>query len=143
MPRRGADDPEIDVAAVIAEVTASFERYEEALVANDLTVLDELFWQDPRTVRVGIDDRQDGFEAIRAFRRARGRQTPPRNLRHTAVVSFDDRTAVVTTTFEPTDGSPAGRQSQTWVRFAEGWRIVAAHVSSAASANVKATDLEP
>jgi len=142
MPRRGADDPEIDVAAVMAEVTASFERYEEALVANDLTVLDELFWRDPRTVRVGLDDRQDGFEAISAFRRARLRQTPPRNLRDTRIVTFDERTAVVTTTFLPTDGSAPGRQSQTWIRFAAGWRIVAAHVSSGASANVQATDAE-
>jgi len=143
MPHRGADDPEIDMAAVVAEVTAVFERYEAALVANDLPVLDELFWRDPRTVRVGIDDRQDGFAAISAFRGAKVRQTPPRSLCDTVVVTFDDRTAVVTTTFLPTDGSPPGRQSQTWICFAEGWRVVAAHVSSAASANVQPTDPEP
>jgi len=139
---RGAADPGIDLAGVVAEVRATFDRYEEALVRNDLAVLDELFWRDPRTVRVGIDDRQDGFAAISAFRRAKPRQTPPRRLRDTVIVTFGEGTAVVTTTFVPTDGSPEGRQTQTWVRFAGGWRVVAAHVSIPATANVQATDSE-
>lgn len=122
-------DPEVDLPGAVAEVTVAFERYEAALVANDRAVLDELMWLDPRLVRVGIDDRQDGFAEVAAFRRAQDRQTPPRTLCHTAVVTFGDATAVVTTAFVPTDGSHPGRQSQTWVRFAAGWRIVAAHVS--------------
>lgn len=131
-------DPEVDEAPARQELTETFARYEAALVANDVAVLDELFWADARTVRVGIDERQDGFEAISAFRRAQRRQTPPRQLRDTVIVTFDRCAAVVTTTFVPDDGSAPGRQSQTWVRFAAGWRIVAAHVSVAASGSQKA-----
>jgi hypothetical protein len=116
--------------AVVAAVSAAFERYELALLDNDLDALDTFMWRDPRLVRVGIDDRQDGFDAVSEFRRSQARQTPPRRLRDTAVVTFGDHTAVVTTAFIPTDGSAGGRQSQTWVRMAEGWRIVAAHVSA-------------
>jgi len=130
----------VNKPAVIASVVAAFERYEAALLSNDLDVLDRLMWRDPRVVRVGIDDRQDGFAAISAFRRSLPRQAPPRVLRDTAVVTFDDHTAVITTTFVPTDGSPWGRQSQTWVRMAEGWRIVAAHVSAPMSASRQALD---
>ena len=127
---------------VVSAVTAAFERYERALLENDLDALDAFMWRDLRLVRVGIDDRQDGFDAVSAFRRAQARQTPPRRLRDTAVVTFDDHTAVVTTTFVPTDGSGCGRQSQTWVRMAEGWRIVAAHVSAPLSSERKPLDPE-
>jgi ketosteroid isomerase-like protein len=120
--------------AAVDSLAAAFERYEAALVANDLDRIDGFMWEDERLVRVGVDDRQDGFAAVQAFRRAQVRQTPPRRLCDTAVVTFGDHTAVVTTAFVPTDGSPAGRQSQTWVRMADGWRIVAAHVSWPASA---------
>jgi hypothetical protein len=122
------DDP-----SVVAEVLAVFDRYEAALLANDVDALDEMFWRDERTVRVGVDDRQDGFVAIAAFRRGQPRQTPPRTLANTVIVTFGRDAAVVTTEFLPTDGSLGGRQSQTWVRFAEGWRVVAAHVSYPAS----------
>ena len=125
---------------VVSEVAAVFARYEAALVGNDLDALDGFMWRDPRVVRVGIDDRQDGFDAIRAFRRSQSMQTPARVLSDTAVVTFDDHTAVVTTTFVPVDGSPAGRQSQTWVRMPDGWRIVAAHVSWPASASRQVLD---
>ena len=119
--------------AVVADVGAAFARYEQALVANDLATLDDLFWHDERTVRIGLDDRQDGFSAVRAFRRSQARQTPPRTLCDTSILTFGDDVAIVTTGFVPTDGSPEGRQSQTWIRFADGWRVVAAHVSLAAS----------
>lgn len=140
--RRTAErpDPDVDLPGPLAEVTAAFERYEAALVANDVDVLDELMWPDPRLVRVGLDDRQDGFADVAAFRRAQARQTPTRTLRHTAVVTFGDGTAVVTTAFVPTDRSRPGRQSQTWVRFAAGWRIVAAHVSLGAAAGPPPSD---
>jgi hypothetical protein len=143
MVRPGPEDPEVDLAPAVEEITATFQRYEAALLANDLGVLDELFWHDPRTVRVGIDDRQDGFAAISSFRRGQSRQTPPRRLEDTVIVSFDERAAVVTTTFVPTDGSPKGRQTQTWIRFERGWRIVAAHVSWSASAGVQPADPKP
>lgn len=122
-------DPDVDLPGTVGGVSAAFERYESALLANDLVALDELMWPDPRLVRVGLDDRQDGFAAVSAFRREQARQTPPRTLHDTAVVTFGADCAAITTTFVPADGSPAGRQSQTWVRFAAGWRIVAAHVS--------------
>ena len=125
------------------EVRAVFEQYEAALLANDLDALDALFWQDDRTVRVGLDDRQDGFDAVRAFRRAQSRQTPPRVLRNTSILTFGRDTAVITTDFVPTDGSPPGRQSQTWVRFPAGWRIVAAHVSLSVSASRQSNDPGP
>ena len=135
-------DPVIDTSSAVAEVTATFERYEAALTAGELAVLDELFWHDDRAVRVGIDDRQDGFAAIHAFRRGLDGQAPRRRLQDTVIATFGDATAVVTTAFVPLDGSPAGRQSQTWVRFRDGWRIVAAHVSWPASAIVQTPDPE-
>jgi hypothetical protein len=137
------DGPSVNEPAVVASVLATFERYEAALLANDLDALDHFMWRDPRVVRVGIDDRQDGFAAISAFRRSLARQTPPRVLRDTVVVVFGDDTAVVTTAFVPSDGSPEGRQSQTWVRMPEGWRIVAAHVSTAMSSARQAIDPNP
>jgi hypothetical protein len=134
------DPTRVNDLGAVASVRAAFEQYEAALLANDVDALDGFMWQDPRVVRVGLDDRQDGFAAISAFRRSQAGQTPPRVLRDTAIVTFDDRTAVITTTFVPTDGSPEGRQSQTWVRMAEGWRIVAAHVSTAMSARRQGPD---
>jgi hypothetical protein len=115
---------------VVDEVRAVFLRYEAALVANDLDVLDELFWASPHTERVGLADRQHGSAEVSAHRRSLPRQTPPRTLRDLVITTFDDHTAVVTTEFVPEDGgTPIGRQSQTWIRFPEGWRVVAAHVS--------------
>ena len=105
-----------------------FERYEAALTANDLDVLDELFWHSEHTERIGYGDRQHGFTEVQVFRRALERQTAPRRLQDLVITTFDDHTAVVTTEFV-TDDDRIGRQSQTWVRFAEGWRVVAAHVS--------------
>jgi hypothetical protein len=126
---------DVNEAAVVAEVRATFERYEKALVANDVDTLDELFWQSPLTVRYGLADVQHGFEEVSAFRRGLVRQTAPRELRNTVIRAFGPDTAVVFTEFVPesTATAPreggAGRQSQTWVRFSEGWRVVAAHVS--------------
>jgi hypothetical protein len=120
---------------VVAEVRAVFMRYESALVANDLDVLDELFWDSPNTERFGLADRQHGSADVSAHRRALPRQTPPRALRDLVITTFGDHTAVVSTEFVPDDGdSPTGRQSQTWIRFPEGWRVVAAHVSWPAEA---------
>ncbi len=121
---------EVNRPEVVDDVRATFERYERALVANDLGVLDELFWDDPAVERVGLDDRQHGAAEVRAHRSGLARQTPPRSLRDTVITTFGDDIAVVTTEFVPHDDAlPAGRQSQTWVRFAAGWRVVAAHVS--------------
>lgn len=121
--------PTLDRPDVLAEVTAAFERYEAALRAADVATLVELFWDDPRCVRYGVADRQYGGAAVEAWRRANPGVPPGRTLSGTVVLTVDDRTAVVSTLFGY-PGSPAeGRQTQTWVRFPEGWRIVAAHVS--------------
>jgi hypothetical protein len=120
---------EIDRPDVVAGVAQVFARYETALVANDLAVLDELFWEDERTVRVGFDATQVGHAAVVADRRARDRQTLPRRLRLVAITTFGPAMATVTAEFVPDGSDAVGRQSQTWVRFEEGWRVVSAHVS--------------
>ena len=94
-----------------------------------MAILTELFWDDPRCVRFGVADRQQGGAEIAAWRAAHPSVPAGRRLYDTRVLAVDDRTAVVTTLFGYPDQPVEGRQSQTWVRLAEGWRIVAAHVS--------------
>ena len=122
----------LDRPEVVASVRAAFDRYERALVAGDVAVLTELFWDDDRCVRFGVADRQQGAAEIAAWRAAHPSVPPGRWLRDTRVLAIDDRTAVVMTLFGYPDGAVEGRQSQTWVRLAAGWRIVAAHVSEVA-----------
>ena len=121
---------DIDLSDVLAEVTAQFQRYEKALVSNDVAVLDELFRNDPRTLRYGIAENLYGYEAIMAFRSARSPVGLMRRTDKTVITSYGRDTAVASTQFYR-DNAPGrvGRQMQTWVRFAEGWKIVAAHVS--------------
>ena len=120
---------ELDRPEVVADVLAAFHRYEQALVDGDLAVLTELFWDDPRCVRFGVADRQRGAAQITAWRHRHPTVPPGRRLFDTRVLAVDQHTAVVTTLFGYPDGAVEGRQSQTWVRFAPGWRVVAAHVS--------------
>jgi hypothetical protein len=121
---------EIDLPDVLAEVTAQFARYEQALVSNDVTVLDELFRKDSRTLRYGIGENLYGYDAITAFRAARSPVGLNRKTAKTVITSYGRDTAVASTLFyRETLPGRVGRQMQTWVRFPEGWRIVAAHVS--------------
>lgn len=120
---------DLDRPEVVAEVRAAFERYERALAAGDVDVLTELFWADPRCLRFGVADRQRGAAEIATWRQAHPTVPPGRRLRDTQVLAVGDAAAVVTTLFGHPGGRTEGRQSQTWVRFADGWRIVAAHVS--------------
>jgi len=123
------NDPEINLPDVVAEVTAVFARYEDALVRNRVEVLDELFWASPATVRYGAGENLVGIDAIRAFRASRPSAGLARTLAATVITTFGRDFATAMTEFRR-DGNPAiGRQSQTWVRFAAGWRVVAAHVS--------------
>ena len=123
------NDPEINLPDVVAEVTAVFARYEDALVMNRIDVLDELFWPSPATVRYGAGENLVGIDAIRAFRAARSAAGLARRLQKTVITTYGRDFATAMTEFRR-DGNPAtGRQSQTWVRFAAGWRVVAAHVS--------------
>lgn len=120
---------DINRPQVLAEVTAAFYRYEEALVSNDIAVLDALFWHDERTVRLGAGENLYGIEKIRAFRAARPAAGLHRELRHTTITTFGEDYAVCSTEFTREGSERTGRQQQTWVRFPAGWRIVAAQVS--------------
>ena len=122
-------DPEINLPDVVAEVTAAFSRYEDALVTNRIDVLDELFWPSPATVRYGAGENLVGIDAIRAFRAARPSAGLTRTLAATVITTFGRDFATAMTEFRREGNAAIGRQSQTWVRFAEGWRVVAAHVS--------------
>ena len=114
---------------VLAAVTAAFQRYEQALVSNDVAVLDELFWHDARTVRLGAGENLYGIEEIRAFRQARPAAGLARTLRNTVITTFGDDLAVCSTEFTRAGSDRIGRQQQSWVKMADGWRIVAAQVS--------------
>ena len=121
---------EIDLPDVLAEVTAQFQRYEKALVSNDVAVLDELFHKDARTLRYGIGENLYGYSEIASFRAARSPVGLMRRTARTIVTSYGRDTAVASTLFyRETLPGKVGRQMQTWVRFPEGWRVVAAHVS--------------
>jgi hypothetical protein len=120
---------EVNRPEVVADVTAVFERYETALVANDVDTLDELFWSSRDIVRFGLADRQHGIAEVSAFRRSLERQTLPRELRNTVVTTIGTDLALVTTEFVPNGQARLGRQSQTWLRIDGAWRVVTAHVS--------------
>ena len=121
---------DIDLPDVLAEVTAQFERYEKALVSNDVAVLDELFRNDPRTLRYGGGENLYGYQEIMAFRAGRSPIGLGRRTERTLITTYGRDMAVASTLFYR-DAMPGkvGRQMQTWVRFPEGWKIVAAHVS--------------
>jgi ketosteroid isomerase-like protein len=121
---------EIDLPEVVAEVRAAFERYEQALVANDVTALDALFCDDARTIRYGGGENLYGYREIAAFRAARSPLGLARTLSQTVITAYGRDHAVASTLFHRASmPGKVGRQMQTWVRFAEGWRVVAAHVS--------------
>ena len=115
--------------ATLAEVTAAFARYEAALVSNDVAVLDELFWDSPHTLRYGAGEILHGHDEIAAFRAGRPAAGLARSLSRTVITSFGTDMATANTVFHRDGSDRVGRQSQTWVRMPEGWRVVAAHVS--------------
>ena len=121
---------DVDLPEVLAEVSAQFQRYEKALVSNDVAVLDELFHKDARTLRYGVGENLYGYSEIASFRAARSPIGLGRTTARTLITTYGRDTAVASTLFyRETLRGKVGRQMQTWVRFAEGWRIVAAHVS--------------
>lgn len=124
-----ADGPEIDIPEIVAEVRAAFDRYEGALRMGDLDTLAELFWDSELTLRYGPNGTLFGHAAIDGFRRARGARGIDRTLRNTAITAFGRDAATANTEAVAPGSAAVTRQSQTWVRMAEGWRIVAAHVS--------------
>ena len=121
---------EIDLPEVVAEVRAAFERYEQALVTNDVATLDATFRDDLRTTRYGIGENLYGYREVAGFRAARPAVNLMRATSRTVITAYGRDFAVASTLFHR-DSAPGkvGRQMQTWVRLAEGWRVVAAHVS--------------
>ncbi|MGY4830673.1 oxalurate catabolism protein HpxZ [Sphaerotilaceae bacterium SBD11-9] len=120
---------DINHPATLAEVTAAFARYEDALVNNKVEVLDELFWNSPRTLRYGATENLYGYAAIQAFRAARPSTGLARTLLRTEITTYGDSFATAHCEFQREGGARPGRQSQTWMKTPEGWRVVAAHVS--------------
>ena len=120
---------DINLPDVHTEMTALFARYEDALINNRVEVLDELFWPSEHTVRYGVRENLRGIEEIRAFRAARPAHGLARTLQYTVITTFGRDFATAMTEFQRAGGNKLGRQSQTWVRMPQGWRIVAAHVS--------------
>ena len=121
--------PEVNLPEVVAEVEAAFRRYERALVGNDVAVLTELFWRSPLTVRYGVAENLRGWDAIAAFRRSRPAVDLDRELSATVITTYGRDFATANTEYRRKGSGRRGRQSQTWLRTAEGWRVVAAHVS--------------
>jgi hypothetical protein len=121
---------EVDLPEIVAEVSQAFERYERALVTNDIAMLDALFSTDERTIRYGIGENLYGHKEVAAFRAGRSPINLMRTRSRTVITTYGRDFAVASTLFhrESLPGK-VGRQMQTWVRFAEGWRVVAAHVS--------------
>lgn len=121
---------EINLPYIISEVRTEFEYYEIALTTNDVRILDKLFKNTPYTVRLGATENLYGYEEIQEFRKSRPSKGLMRSLRNTQIMTFGKDLAVTNTEFTKNNTDVIGRQSQTWVRFEEGWRIVSAHVSS-------------
>ena len=121
---------EIDLPDIVAEMKAAFARYEKALIGNDVAELDAIFHDDPRTIRYGGTENLYGYREIAAFRAARSPAGLVRTLSKTVITTFGHDFAVASTLFERASApGKIGRQMQTWVRFAQGWQVVAAHVS--------------
>ena len=120
---------EIDAPDVVAEIDDLFTRYEVALVGNDIAGLDALFWAAPQVLRYGAGENLYGIDEIRAFRAGRSPKNLARTITRRAIHTYGRDCATTHIEFVRTGSDKVGRQSQTWVRLPEGWRIVAAHVS--------------
>ena len=121
---------DIDLPEVVAQVREAFGRYEHALVNNDVAALNELFRDDSRTIRYGGGEILYGHAEIKAFRAARSPVALGRTLSRTVITTYGRAFATASTLYErPSAPGKIGRQMQTWVKFPEGWRVVAAHVS--------------
>lgn len=118
---------DINHPQVCAELTAQFNRYQQALIDYDIVVLNELFWHDPLTVRYGVSENHYGYDEIAAYRRSCAPEDLKQVVGKSVVTTYGHDAA--TTNIEFGRAGRKGRQSQTWVRMPEGWRIVTAHVS--------------
>ena len=120
---------DINLPEIVAEVRSAFARYEAALIANDVAVLDELFWDSPHTIRYGGGENLYGITAIRAFRGSRSATGLDRELAGTVITTFGRDFATASTLYRRHATGQTGRQMQSWARTPDGWRVVAAHVS--------------
>jgi hypothetical protein len=121
---------EIDLPEIVAEVRQAFDLYEKALVGNDVAALNALFRDDPSTIRYGATENLYGYAEIKSFRAARSPVGVGRTISRTVITTFGREFAVASTLYQrPSAPGKVGRQMQTWVKFPEGWRVVAAHVS--------------
>jgi hypothetical protein len=118
----------INAPETVADVRAAFDRYEAALMADDVAAMDDLFRQAPETVRYGVGEVLYGYEEIAAFRRARG-GSPQRTLGRVEITTYGDSFATANAEFYREGTDKRGRQSQAWVKFEDGWKVVSAHVS--------------
>jgi len=118
---------EINLPWVHAEVQAAFECYERALVDNDITTLDELFWNAPQVLRYGTAENLYGYEAVARFRASRSPIGLSRRVLKLVITTFGINFATANCEFKR--GGALGRQSQTWIRTVDGWRIASAHIS--------------
>lgn len=113
----------------LAGLTAACDAYEAALMANDLDALDTLFWDSPLTLRYGVGENLYGIGEIREFRKGRSGGSPQREVLRREIVTLSETIGVCNLEFRREGGSRIGRQSQTWMRTEDGWRVVSAHVS--------------
>lgn len=120
---------DINIPSILQEVQEVSDRYEAALNSNDVAVLDELFWDSPLTLRYGVGENLVGYEAIKAFRAARPAAGVARTVLATRITTYGRDYATVNIEFQRHGAARSGRQSQTWLRTAEGWKVVSAHVS--------------
>jgi hypothetical protein len=122
---------DIDLPEVVAELKREFERYETALNANDVATLNSMFHADARTIRYGLAENLYGHAEIATFRSARSPVGLERTISRTVITTYGRDMGVASTLFERASmRGKIGRQMQSWVRFPQGWRIVAAHVSA-------------
>lgn len=121
----------INDPATLAELRELYPRYEEALVSNDVDTLMSMFWTSPYVARFGPTETLYGISEIEAFRKGRSPANLARTITRLEIVTFGRDFASITVAFErDVEGKlTRGRQSQTWARLPEGWRIVFAHVS--------------
>ena len=120
---------EINRPEILAEVTEAFRRYEKALMANDVATLNELFWDSPHTIRYGLAEQAYGHAAIAGVRAARDPKDIARTLNRVVITSYGTEFATASCEYRRNSSGKFGRQMQTWARMADGWHVVAAHVT--------------
>ncbi len=120
---------EINRTEILAEVTEAFRRYEKALMANDVATLNELFWDSPHTIRYGLAEQAYGHAAIAGVRAARDPKDIARTLNRVVITSYGTEFATASCEYRRNSSGKFGRQMQTWARMADGWHVVAAHVT--------------